>query len=387
MNALIIQTVTKMIENTDALRSAFDSVDQSIIDLSVYGNGNRKRLKDLMKRAESGEKLTIATLGGSITAGCHAATKEQRWASLTTQWWRDQFPNAEITHVNAGIGSTGSAIGMFRLQRDVLSANPDLVIVEYSVNDADRFANIDNASYYESIVRRCVKAGLAVLLLFLPRISDGGASREQKRIGEAYDLPMISVVDSLKKCLDEQLAVWKDYGADNVHPNTSGHRFIADLMISYLEDVKKNDCAEADILLPESLSDKTYMEADILGSADMIPASLGGFTVGDDGFAQFKQAWICNAESIEPMVLELSDCKNVVLLYQKTNSGTLGNVKVVVESDGTTEELEIVANNPKAWGDFAAPFHTFASDRPTNVKVSIYPQGAPFRLLRVMIAK
>ncbi len=361
-------------------------VDESIIQLSNYGNGNRARLKALMKRAEAGEKLTIANLGGSITAGSHAETKDLCWASLQAKWWRDSFPKSEFTHINAGIGATGSMIGMCRLDRDILSKKPDLVTVEYSVNDATRYPNINAAVSYESIVRRCVKAGIAVILLFFPNKTFTEASKEQKRIGEAYGLPMISVTDALQKCIGDNRNDWEDYGSDNVHPNTAGHRFIADLLIAYLEEVKADHAAEAENSLPEPVSNEIYAEATMLGSLEATPVSFGSFAGGDDNYWQFHQAWSCPEGSTEPIVFALSDCRNVTLMYQRTNTGSLANAKAVVAVGSETTEYELIGNDPKTWGDFAALCSVLRSDERKDVRVSVYPQGA-FRLLRVMIAK
>ena len=48
---------------------------------------------------------------------------------------RRRFPETEFTFVNAGISSTCSTTGAHRLTRDVLSTRPDLLFVEFAVND------------------------------------------------------------------------------------------------------------------------------------------------------------------------------------------------------------------------------------------------------------
>ena len=47
------------------------------------------------------------------------------------------FPEAEFTCVNAGIGGTTSHFGAARAEEDLLYARPDVVFVEFSVNDDD----------------------------------------------------------------------------------------------------------------------------------------------------------------------------------------------------------------------------------------------------------
>jgi len=99
-------------------------------------------LAAVMKKAEAGEPVTIAAIGGSITQGSISnGAKDSQvktkscYADIFFAWWKETFPQSEITVVNAGIGATDSYLGVHRVQEDVLDYHPDLVLVEYSVND------------------------------------------------------------------------------------------------------------------------------------------------------------------------------------------------------------------------------------------------------------
>lgn len=95
----------------------------------------RGGLKNVFARLEAKQPVTIAYLGGSITAGAGSSKEENSYRALTTRWFREQFPDVKITEVNAAIGGTGSDLGVFRVRRDVLEAKPDLLFVEFAVND------------------------------------------------------------------------------------------------------------------------------------------------------------------------------------------------------------------------------------------------------------
>ncbi len=45
------------------------------------------------------------------------------------------LPKAAFTEINAAIGGTGSDLGVYRLKQDVLDHKPDLMFVEFAVND------------------------------------------------------------------------------------------------------------------------------------------------------------------------------------------------------------------------------------------------------------
>ena len=123
--------------------------------IRLLNEGNLTRLLAAMKKAQAGEQVTIGYLGGSITMGSLSSTPETCYAYLSWLWWKEQFPRADIRYVNAGIGGTTSHFGTARVDDDLLYAKPDVVFVEFSVND-------DNTEHfmetYEGLVRRLLKA-------------------------------------------------------------------------------------------------------------------------------------------------------------------------------------------------------------------------------------
>lgn len=88
-----------------------------------------------MMRAENGEELTIGFLGGSITQGSLVTKSENCYAYRVYSWWKEKFPKAEFHYVNSGIGGTTSHFGVARIVPDLLVYQPDVVIVDFSVND------------------------------------------------------------------------------------------------------------------------------------------------------------------------------------------------------------------------------------------------------------
>ena len=80
-----------------------------MLEKGILNEGNPSRLMGVMERAARGEEITIAYLGGSITAGSSASPQDKKcYAALSTTWWNDTFPEAKINYVNAGIGATDS---------------------------------------------------------------------------------------------------------------------------------------------------------------------------------------------------------------------------------------------------------------------------------------
>jgi len=125
----------------------------------------RDGLPNFFAKARAGGKLTVAYFGGSITAA-------NGWRPQTTAWLQQRYPKAQVTEVNAAIGGTGSDLGVFRLGHDVLDHHPDLVFVEFAVNDG----GAPPEQIYrclEGIVRQIHRADPATDICFVYTMHDG----------------------------------------------------------------------------------------------------------------------------------------------------------------------------------------------------------------------
>ncbi len=363
-----------------------------VMNDAVYNKGNLTGLSELWKKAASGEKIVIAALGGSITAGSGANSKESCYASRVYKYLRQEFPQTEIELINAGIGATGSAVGVYRLEADVLSHEPDLVIVEFAVNDADKHTGFENKEAYESIIRSCLASRCAVISLCLPQGASGnalrdGAQNEQKEIGKHYDIPVISITDMLRQNFIDGTMVWQEFSNDTVHPNEEGHKIIANVINAFIDASVKENAAAEDYKLPEIMNSDIFSGAAWYDTEEARPSSYGSFNeVEDPGFYQFKNNWLSEGGSdAEPMVFELEDCKTAAVMYLVAPTGNgFADGKAVVEVDGKTTEYELNAERD-TWGKWASPILAFRSpdEKTHNVKITIYPGNGKLSVLRV----
>lgn len=178
------------------LCKADEQSDGAILARSLVSAGDTARLQHVFAKAKRGEPVTVAVIGGSITAGAKASKTQYRYGDLVADWWRNTFPQTKITSVNAGIGATGSNYGALRAKRDLLSRNPDCVVVEFAVNDSN---NQRAAESLEGLVRQILNQPNhpAVILLFMMHKNGSNAQEWHSKVGRHYDLPMISYRDAL----------------------------------------------------------------------------------------------------------------------------------------------------------------------------------------------
>jgi hypothetical protein len=211
-----------------------------IVRRGLVSKGDTSRLRAVFEKARRGETVTVAAIGGSITAGGRQTQDPaNRYIQQVAKWFEGHFPNSKVSFVNAGIGGTNSFYGAMRLRHDVLAKNPDLVVVEWAVNNQ---AGKDFAESYEGVLRQLLRApgNIAVIELFFMHKDGENAQMWQEILGRHYGLPMVSFRDALWPEFTSGRVQWEDLYADVVHPKDEGHLFAGKLLRKLFESVLPN---------------------------------------------------------------------------------------------------------------------------------------------------
>lgn len=193
------------------------------------------RLRQVLCKAYRGEKITVAAIGGSITED----SGEKCWFERVSDWFKSNFPNTTVDSVNAGIGSTSSFLGVFRLEPMVLKFEPDLVFIDFSLNDMSAAPDLlrdEIFESYEAIVRRLLELGIAVIPIFFVNKNGDSFQKIHTEIADHYNMPAISYQNAICPS-GEFICEWSKLFLDNTHPNNVGHTFIAACITNYLDNV------------------------------------------------------------------------------------------------------------------------------------------------------
>jgi hypothetical protein len=75
---------------------------------------------------------------------------------------RERYPKSSFNFIDASIGGTGSKLGIFRLQRDVMAYQPDLVFLDFTANDGLSGEDPKSLASYEGLLRDMISAGVPV---------------------------------------------------------------------------------------------------------------------------------------------------------------------------------------------------------------------------------
>ncbi len=226
----------------------------------------QRNLVTFFDKCRAGGPVTVAYIGGSITA-------QNGWRPFTTKWLQQQFKDCQIREVNAAIGGTGSVLGVFRLGKHVLQYEPDLVFVEFAVNDTG-VPDESVLATMEGIVRQCWQGEKKPDLVFTFTTAHTLEIPTQRHqaVADAYGIPTVDFQKSIRAVVDPGFIDWQILAADRVHPNDWGHAIYAATLATFLQ--KQMQLTEAvpppDTLPPAVFSDQ-YTTAWLVPVTDSVP--------------------------------------------------------------------------------------------------------------------
>lgn len=321
---------------------------QKMIERSLVSVGNTQRMQAAMDKARRGEEVTLVYLGGSITEGALAVPQATKcYAYLSAQMFAERYCQdpSQLHYVNAGISGTPSLLGVTRCERDVLRHQPDVVFVEFAVNDGT-----DEASRmaYESLVRKLLKSesSPAVVLLFTINSSLYSAQVHMQQVGKQYDLGMISVGNAIKPEIQLGRMTYADYSSDYAHPTTEGHAFIADMISYYFDQAAATPAQPYEMAVEARYASDLENLTNIRDGSPMIE-DLGSLVWGPAHCYSYKTGWRYRKGENQPLILTVEG-RHMTIAFQQENKSSVGTAEVYV--DGKLVR-SLNGSSPIAWGN------------------------------------
>lgn len=323
-------------------------------NVSIVNLGDINYMAGVFEQIERENKINIVYLGGSITQGCNADSEDLRYVNLSAQWWNEKFPDAEVSFFNAGIGATTSQFGAARAESHVLSRDPDLVFVEFSVNDSDTLQFMET---YESLIRRLLKYdSVKAVVLINNLFYDTGDNAQgiHNAVGLHYKLPIVSVRDYIYPEILMGNIDLSQYTDDMLHPKNIGHKMIADLIKNLLETeykYYKKLGFKKKPQLPEKLTECRYENAEIYQNTNCKPI-LKGFSadthISEIFCDPFKNGWVASEEGNS---ITFEAVGNILMLQWKRTINQPAPVANVVIDGDEKKKIVLDANFEETWGD------------------------------------
>ncbi len=220
----------------------------------------RNGLGNVLQKLEAGEEVRIAYLGGSITA-------QAGWRLKSFDWLKQQYPKANLVEINAAIGGTGSDLGVFRLDHDVLRHKPDLLFVEFAVNDGGATPERIHKAM-EGIVRKTWRANAETDICFVYTLTSSmlgdmqrgkfpRAASAMEELADRYGIPSIHMAFEAARLEAEGKLLFKAdkpqtekqrqaigdkivFSPDGVHPYTdTGHQLYLEAIIRSMDQIRR----------------------------------------------------------------------------------------------------------------------------------------------------
>lgn len=222
---------------------------------------------DFDSRAKAGEVLNVVFFGASLTWGANATNPQvTSFRGVMAERMQAAYPQAHFRFWDSAIGGTGSQMGVFRVNRDVLSHKPDLVFLDFSANDDIYSPNLESPSVeslasYESLVRRLVlDAKCPVVQVIFPfkwNIKPNELEKMPRRtahlaIAKTYNCGVGDAIalisDRVEKGQADLDEIWN---SDPVHPGDLGYSLFAEAAMDGLKQAVTNKqvCAAPEKML------------------------------------------------------------------------------------------------------------------------------------------
>jgi lysophospholipase L1-like esterase len=196
-------------------------------------------LPHVASKLASGKAVVIVAFGSSSTQGYGSSAPEFTYPSRLAAQLRRQYPSADISVVNRGVGGEDAPEMMKRLQ-SVIDLHPDLVIWQVGTNAVLRNLDPDEtARMVEDGVTLIQAAGSDIVLVdpqYSPRVTEHpeSASKMVRLLGKVAELRRIGIFprfEVMREWHERQAIPINDFViADGLHMNDWGYACFAQLL-------------------------------------------------------------------------------------------------------------------------------------------------------------
>lgn len=215
------------------------SAQQSMsIDSILLEEDYLSELKEqLMLRWPNNRTINIVFHGHSVPSGYFTGGRVHTLAAyphLFLKFLKEKYPKAVINSIITAIGGEQSEQGAKRFESDVLSLKPDLIFIDYALNDRNIGIERAEIAWKAMIEQALAKQIKIVLLTPTPDLTEDildekaqlmGHTKMIKRLGEMYQIPVIEVYNQFKALKHSGIGL-NTYMSQSNHPNELGHQIV-----------------------------------------------------------------------------------------------------------------------------------------------------------------
>lgn len=187
---------------------------------------------------------TYLAFGDSITDGYGVL---RGFVSFLSEMISRARPGLELTTINTGMSGDNTSDAVYRLKRDVLDHDPDLVTINFGVNDAFSGISVEKfGSNLQGIVEAIQENGCGrIVLVSSEVIPEPGAERQvlpywemMRQVAIDAGIVYADANGRWQKLLDAGTDQWGLIIPGDMHPNADGHQVIAEAVFESMQTSK-----------------------------------------------------------------------------------------------------------------------------------------------------
>lgn len=213
------------------------------VDKSEY---LREVKSELEKKWPENRTINLVFHGHSVPAGYFkipVVNTLDTYPFLLLKRLKEHYPYAVINVINTAIGGENSIEGGKRFESDVLTHKPDVLFIDYSLND--RGVGLEKSyNAWDKMIKLALKKNIKVILL-TPSPDQRINMLEPNNLLEQHRNQVVrlakengvGLIDSYNLFKERMMAGESvtDYMSQVNHPNKNGHQLIADEAYTYFE--------------------------------------------------------------------------------------------------------------------------------------------------------
>ncbi|MBP0977237.1 MAG: SGNH/GDSL hydrolase family protein, partial [Oscillospiraceae bacterium] len=294
-------------------------------------------------------------------------TEGKNYSSPFSSYIKNNFCKGTFKEVNAGLSGTSSVVGLVRSEKDICSQNPDIVVIEFSVNDHE---DIMYKKCFESCIKKFLSLPNDPAVIALITTSKGGynSQAQMEASSKVFDIPVISMHNALQGAFKSGFLKQSDYFSDEYHPHKNGGQLVADCMAYYTRQAMRTENRSESYSIPtgSKYGSEYYTCINADPTKDLQNFNAGSFQRGN-GYNSLPYSYTSSGGA--PMTFKANG-KGLIIVF-KANSSGMGSVNVTVNGKTT----KVNGNKQYTWGGPDAELGYY-QDTAGELDVSISASGS-----------
>lgn len=201
---------------------------------------------EVQKQWPENRTVNLVFHGHSVPAGYFATPRVhtlEAYPYTVLKKVKENYPWAVVNTITTAIGGENAASGAKRFSEEVLSHRPDVVFIDYALNDRGIGLERANAAWVQMIEKALADSVKVILMTPTPDLKEDLSDEENilnlhavqiRTLAARYQ---VGLVDSYR--LFQEIAQKDDlkkYMAQGNHINELGHKLVADEIMNWFRD-------------------------------------------------------------------------------------------------------------------------------------------------------